>query len=113
MAAEWSKSLSRWIEDGFIRGSMLKAIWDVSPPKTTVVPKKGMLVREDRSDRYYGPRYALDDPNGGQYFCILDALVDDYGRCKFKYLSSESIKWTSWMSMKEFNNNYQIQNPWV
>lgn len=110
--AKWTRALSEWIEEGFINGSLIESIWDVRRPKTAIVPKKGMLVRRDRSERYYR-YYEVDDPDGGEYFCILDTVVDEYGKCKFKYLSSESIKWTEWMSLKEFNKEWQIQNPWV
>jgi len=35
--------------------------------------------------------YDPDDKDGGEYLLILDALTDEGGNCKFKYLASEQL----------------------
>lgn len=104
MAASWAQALHEFIRGGIIKNS----IYPKRKVMTAVVPQKGMLVR--RMPYYF---YDPVDKDGGEYFLILDALTDEGGNCKFKYLASEQLQWTEWMSVHEFNRHWQIFNPWV
>lgn len=84
-------------------------IFDFWKPKSTrIVPKRGMLVCWICD---YERKYSEDETK--RWVLIVDAIVDEYGNCKFGYLTDTKIKWTSWMTCQEFNDEYEIKNPWI
>jgi len=111
MSSNWTKELSAWCQ----KKRWSKPIFDKRKQKPAVVPKKGMLVRKKEYYIYSDLLRLLDseDTGSGPFFCIIDSIVDERGRCIFKYISSEEIQWTEWMTVKEFNEEWYIQNPWI
>lgn len=99
-------SIKRWIKDGIVTSP----ICPPSRQQTAVLPKKGMLVYYMDCYSFYS-RKELEDK--AKYCLVLDAIVDDYGKCKFQYLDGEKTKWTDWMDTRRFNDDWEIFNPWV
>lgn len=78
------------------------------PRGTCITPKKGMLVQgKDDYERIYNK----DETK--QWVLIVSSFVDEYGNCKFEYLSGTKTEWTEWMTLKSFNEEYTIKNPWI
>lgn len=103
MAAQWAEAFVERVKRGFI----VNPIFPKKRTKTAIIPRKGMLVCDAHDYRLSSSSEKPD------FKIILEVLIDERGNCKFKFLSGDSIRWTTWMSIRKFNRDLYIHNPWV
>jgi hypothetical protein len=82
--------------------------------RTCVTPKKGMLIsfRNWSTPRKYDLPGLLSRSDK-EWYLIVNSYVDDYGRCKFEFLGNDKTHWSEWVSIEDFNFDFEIKNPWI
>jgi hypothetical protein len=71
--------------------------------KTYVVPEKGMLIRT------FEPFHYGEDKR--PFVLIVDAVCDEYGRCRFQILDDKETRWIDWMSIETFDKKFEFKRP--